>query len=74
MQHAPVLQTADVLVFAGASSPLPRPEAEEHERQWNATIRALPNPNITYIRSSYNPGHQSGAKWAMYAGVKQLVQ
>ena len=71
MQHAPVLQTADVLVFAGASSPLPRPEAEEHERQWNATIRALPNPNITYIRSSYNPGHQSGAKWAMYAGVKQ---
>ena len=83
LQHAPVLQTADVLIYAGASllhSPTknstrvptcvpianPNMEAEGYERLWTATVHAFLNRNVTYVRSSFNPGHQEGAKFGMY--------
>jgi len=65
LAHAPLLRTADVLVYAGG----PAAAVPAARLSWESIVKALPNRNATIFFSSFNPGYQDGAKYAMHVAL-----
>ena len=65
LAHAPLLRTADVLVYAGG----PAAAVPAARLSWESIVNALPNRNATIFFSSFNPGYQDGAKYAMHVAL-----
>jgi len=66
LAHAPLLRTADVLVYAGG----PAAAVPAARLSWESIVKALPNRNATIFFSTFNPGYQSGAKYAMHVALR----
>ena len=65
LAHAPLLRTADVLVYAGG----PAAAVPAARLSWQSIVNALPNRNATIFFSVFNPGYQDGAKYAMHVAL-----
>ena len=64
LARSPTLRTADVLVYAGAST-----ATDALRARWRDLLRGLPNPRGRIHFSDFNPGYQSGASYAMHVAL-----
>jgi len=64
LARAPLLSSADVLVYAGG------PATDAQRTHWRELVRMLPTRNSTIVFNAFNPGYQSGAKYAMAIALR----
>ncbi len=64
LARSPTLRTADVLVYAGAST-----ATDALRARWRDLLRGLPNPTGRIHFSDFNPGYESGASYAMHVAL-----